>query len=162
MAKAVPFQHRVFDSLLSLKQLQLPPAYFAASLPGALGNLLEALDDRARFTCQPGEFDVADRSCAAQREADHFSRGDVADTGRGDGNSLPGSNQAQDGEPVRCFLNNLRPKAMLLTQRQGLLVGSSTRTAGIVDEWLVAKHGDRDTFLVRSGMSRREHGNERL
>jgi hypothetical protein len=80
-----------------------------------LGNLFEALDNRSRFPCQPGEFDVADRLCAAQWEAHYFSRGNVANTGRGNRNSLPGGNQAQDGKPVRSFLNNLWPKPVLLT-----------------------------------------------
>jgi hypothetical protein len=57
---------------LKATHFQEGPLVMCCVLPGALGNLFEALDDRARLSCQPGEFDVADRLCAAQRETHYF------------------------------------------------------------------------------------------
>src|SRR5271154_7108326 len=84
--------------------------------PGTFRNLSEPLHDGSCISCEPGELNIADRFCAAKREANHLSGSDAADTCGGDGNSLPGGDQAQDGEPVRRLLNNLRTKSVLLAQ----------------------------------------------
>ena len=127
-----------------------------------LHDLSESLDDGPRFPGEAGELDVAYDPGSPNRQTDNFGRGDEANAVRCDGNPKTGTDEAENGEPVRCFLDDLGTKAMLFTEREWLFKGALACAAWIVDEGLVAEIGWRNALLLCLGMARRENGDEWL
>jgi len=100
--------------------------------------LCEPLHDRARFSDRQRKLYVAEHLRIAQREADDVGRCDGANTFWRDRDSESGANQPQNCEPVRGFLHDVWPKAMLLEYRKWLLEGAGARGPREVNERFVA------------------------
>lgn len=82
----------------------------------------------------------------------------MADAGGGDGDAEAGGDEAQDGEPMGGFLDDVRTKAVLFEEGQGLFEGADAGGARVVDEGLVAQVGGIERLLPSAGMGGGEDG----
>ena len=103
------------------------------------GDVGEGVDDCAVFGGSVSEFDIAGDVGIAEARADDVGLGDAADACRSDGDAEARSDESEDGEPLRGFLNDVRTKAVFFAEGYGLLVGEGSGGGGEEDEGLVAE-----------------------
>lgn len=91
-------------------------ALLGFALHGA-GDLCEAVNHGAIGVVAPCELDLAADINAAKGDTDAFDGVDLHDAGRRDGDSDAGTDEAQDGEPVRGLLHDAWAKTVGFTER---------------------------------------------
>jgi len=103
------------------------------------GDVGEGVDDGAVFGGAVGEFDVAGDVGAAQAWTDDVGFGDAADAGGSDGDAEACSDEGENGEPLRSFLDDVRAEAVLFAEGDGFVVGEGSGSWREEDEGFVAK-----------------------
>jgi hypothetical protein len=126
------------------------------------GDVGEGVDDCAVFGGSVSEFDIAGDVGIAEARADDVGLGDAADAGGSDGDAEACSNEGENGEPLRSFLDDVRAEAMFFAEGDGFVVGEASRDWGEEDEWLVAELRCRDDFARGERVIVGEDGDEGL
>ena len=124
------------------------------------GDVGEGVDDCAVFGGSVSEFDIAGDVGIAEARADDVGLGDAADAGGSDGDAEACSNEGENGEPLRSFLDDVRAEAMFFAEGDGFVVGEASGDWGKEDKWLVAELRCRDDFAGGEGVGVGEDGDE--
>jgi hypothetical protein len=118
------------------------------------------MDDGAVFGGAVGEFDVASDVGAAQTGTHDIGFGDTPNAGGSDGDTEACSDQGENGQPLRGFLDDMRAEAVFFAEGDGLLVREASGYGGEEDEGLVAELSCGDNFARGERMSVGKDGDE--
>ena len=98
----------------------------------------------------------------AQAGAYDVGLGDAANAGGSDGDAEACSDEGENGEPLRGFLDDVRAEAVFFAEGDGLLVGEASGGRGEEDEGFVAELSGRDDFARGEWVGVGKNGDEGL
>jgi hypothetical protein len=133
-AEAAPLQNKTAWTTLFAKA-----GFAGGAVEAGARDVGESVDDGAIFGGAVGELDVAGDVGAAQTWTDDVGLGDAADAGWSDGDAEACSDEGENGEPLRSFLDDVRAEAVLFAEGDGFVVGEGSGSWGEEDEGFVAK-----------------------
>lgn len=120
----------------------------------------EGLYDGAVFFDTAGQFDVAEDFGATEATEDDVGCGDLLDAGWSDGDSEAGTDESQDGQPLRRFLYDARAEAVFFAERDRLFPGEFSGGGGEEDEGLIAEMAGGEDAARCQGMIGGQDGDE--